>query len=153
MRPLSKLEQKKLETRQAAENDLEFFIRLVSPNRMLGSVHCELLSWWTRQEKKSCQLTLLPRDHQKSAMIAYRVAWWVIKNPDVRILYISATSNLAEKQLKMIKDILTSDKVRYYWAELINPEEGKREKWTNSEISIDHPKRKEEGVRDPTIFT
>jgi hypothetical protein len=153
MRPLSKLEQKKLETRQAAENDLEFFIRLVSPNRMLGSVHCELLSWWTRQEKKSCQLTLLPRDHQKSAMIAYRVAWWVIKTPDVRILYISATSNLAEKQLKMIKDILTSDKVRYYWSELINPEEGKREKWTNSEISIDHPKRKEEGVRDPTIFT
>lgn len=139
--------------REAAELDLEVFIKLVSPNRILGHVHKELIQWWERQGAKSCQLTLLPRDHQKSAMIAYRVAWTIVKNPDIRILYISATSNLAEKQLKMIKDILTTDKVKYYWPELINPEEGKREKWTNSEISIDHPKRKEEGVRDPTVFT
>ncbi len=144
---------KKDQIREAAEADLEVFIKLVSPNRILGNVHRELIQWWTRSDKRSCQLTLLPRDHQKSAMIAYRVAWRVIRQPDVRILYISATSNLAEKQLKMIKDILTNDKVRAYWPELINPEEGKREKWTNSEISIDHPKRKEEGVRDPTIFT
>lgn len=145
----SKLEQ----IRQAAEDDLEVFISLVAPNRVLGGVHRELISWWNRQDKKSCQLTLLPRDHQKSAMIAFRVAWWIVKNPDIRILYISATSNLAEKQLKMIKDILTSDKVSFYWSDLINKEEGKREKWTNSEISVDHPLRKEEGVRDPTVFT
>lgn len=144
---------KKDQIREAAENDLETFIKLVTPNRMLGNVHRDLLQWWTRSDKKSCQLTLLPRDHQKSAMIAFRVAWRVVKEPDVRILYISATSNLAEKQLKMIKDILTSDKVRQYWPELINKEEGKREKWNSSEISVDHPKRKEEGVRDPTIFT
>jgi hypothetical protein len=36
---------------------------------------------------------------------------------------------------------------------MVHPDEGKREKWTNSEISVDHPKRKEEGVRDPTVFT
>lgn len=147
------MKSKKEQIREAAESDLEVFIRLVSPNRILGGVHRELIGWWNREGAKSCQLTLLPRDHQKSAMIAYRVAWTVINNPDIRILYISATSNLAEKQLKMIKDILTTDKVRYYWPELINENEGYREKWTNSEISIDHPKRKEEGVRDPTIFT
>lgn len=144
---------KKQLIREQAESDLESFITLVSPNRVLGGVHRDLIQWWTRSDRKSHQLVLLPRDHQKSAMIAYRVAWRIIKQPDIRILYISATSNLAEKQLKMIKDILTSDKVRYYWPELINPEEGKREKWTNSEISIDHPKRKQEGVRDPTVFT
>jgi hypothetical protein len=53
----------------------------------------------------------------------------------------------------MIKDILTSDAFRYYWPDHILEEEGKREKWTNSEISIDHKKRTEEGVRDPTVFT
>ena len=147
------MKNKKDQIREAAEADLEVFIQLVSPNRVLGHVHKDLLNWWTRSDRKSCQLCLLPRDHQKSSMMAYRTAWRVIKQPDVRILYISATSNLAEKQLKMIKDILTSDKVRYYWPELINVDEGKREKWTNSEISIDHPKRKLEGVRDPTIFT
>jgi hypothetical protein len=89
----------------------------------------------------------------KSALLAYRVAWEVVRNPAIRILYISSTANLAEKQLKMIKDILTSKWVRLYWPDLINPDEGKREKWTNSEISVDHPIRKLEGIRDPTIFT
>ena len=77
----------------------------------------------------------------------------VVKRPDIRILYISSTSNLAEKQLYFIKQILTSPIVRRYWPELIEKEEGKREKWTNTEIAVDHPKRKEEGIRDPTVFT
>jgi len=139
--------------RAAAEGDLETFIRLVSPKRVLGGIHSELIAWMTRQDRKDHQLVLLPRDHGKSAMIAYRAAWHLTKNPDARILYISSTSNLAEKQLKFIKDILTSDIYRRYWPEMIHPDEGKREKWTNSEISVDHPKRKEEGIRDPSIFT
>jgi phage terminase large subunit-like protein len=36
---------------------------------------------------------------------------------------------------------------------MVNEDEGKRAKWTNSEIAVDHPKRLEEGVRDPTVFT
>jgi phage terminase large subunit-like protein len=67
-------------------------------------------------------------------------------------MYVSATTNLAEKQLKAIKDILTSKIYRRYWPEMTNPDEGKREKWTNSEIAVDHPKRSEEGVRDPTLW-
>ena len=104
---------KKDEIRLAAEADLEVFIRLVHPNRILGGVHRELINFWTKQDAKSHQLVLLPRDHQKSAMLAYRVAWSVVRNPSIRILYISATSNLAIKQLKFIKDILTSERVRY----------------------------------------
>lgn len=85
--------------------------------------------------------------------MAYRVAWTIVRDPTVTILYISSTANLAEKQLKMIKDILTSKWVSHFWPDLINEEEGKREKWTSSEISVDHPLRKDEGIRDPTIFT
>lgn len=143
----------KEEIRLAAESDLETFIKLVAPHRVLGNIHRELIGWWTREDRKTHQLVLLPRDHGKSAMVGYRVAWEIVKRPDVRILYISSTSNLAEKQLKFIKDILTSDTVREYWPDLINRDEGKREKWTNSEICVDHPLRKTEGVRDPTVFT
>lgn len=139
--------------KEAAEADFETFIRLIAPKQLLGSVHTELCGWWTRQDKKSHQITLLPRDHQKSRMVAYRVVWRITRQPDVRILYISAFSNLAEKQLKWIKDILTSPIYRRYWPEMVNEDENKREKWTNSEISVDHPKRKEEGIRDPTVFT
>lgn len=138
--------------RLAAEADLETFIKLVHPQRVLGSVHSELISWWTRSDASDHQLTLLPRDHGKSAMVAYRVAWAITRNPAVRILYISSTANLAEKQLKFIKDILTSKIYRRYWPEMVNEEEGKRAKWTTSEIEVDHPLRTVEAIRDPTIF-
>lgn len=138
--------------RETAEGDLECFIRLVHPNRVLGNVHRELIQWWNREDAKSHQLTLLPRDHQKSALNAYRVAWTITRNPAVRILYISSTSNLAIKQLKFIKDILTSSIYRSYWPDMVNAEEGKREKWTETEIAVDHPLRKSENVRDPTVW-
>lgn len=139
--------------REEAESDLYKFIRLIHPNRVLGNVHQDVITWWTRTDAKSHQLLLLPRDHQKSALVAYRVAWELTKNPALRILYISSTSNLATKQLKFIKDIFLSDIYRYYWPEMVHPEESKREKWTESEISLDHPLRKAENVRDPSIFT
>lgn len=141
------------EIREIAESDLAAFIRLVHPQRVLGSVHYELISWWTRRAALDHQLVLLPRDHMKSALIAYRVAWEITKNPTIRVLYISSTANLAEKQLKFIKDILTSPIYKRYWPEMLHEDEGKREKWTNSEISVDHPLRKKEAVRDPTVFT
>ena len=148
-----KLSDREWEIREAAEDDLKTFIRLVAPYRVLGHVHEELCDWWTRQDAKSHQLCLLPRDHGKSAMVAFRCAWRIVKQPDVRIIYLSSTSGLAEKQLKMIKDILTSKAVMKYWPDLINKEEGKREKWTNSEICVDHPLRAKEGIRDSTVFT
>jgi len=139
--------------RERAEADLISFIKLVHPMRVLGSIHEELIRWWYREEVKSHQLTLLPRDHGKSAMVAYRVAWEITRNPATRVLYISSTGKLATKQLKFIKDILISPIYRKYWPEMVNEEESKREKWTETEISVDHPLRKAEAIRDPTIFT
>lgn len=141
------------EIRLAAEADLEKFIRLVHPNRVLGQVHVELINWWTRADAKTHQLVLLPRDHQKSALMAYRVAWEITRNPAVRILYISSTSTLAVKQVKFIQDILTSSIYRYYWPEMVNENRMSREKWTETEFSVDHPKRAAENIRDATVFT
>lgn len=139
--------------REAAEADLEVFIKLVAPERLLGSCHKEVIDWWTRPGAKDHQLLLFPRDHMKSALIAYRVAWELAKDPTLRILYISATSNLAEKQLGFIKNILTSSTFRRYWPNHVEEEEGKRAKWTNTEIELDHPARKVENIRDPSVFT
>jgi hypothetical protein len=149
----SDLQKARDERRELAESDLVAFIQLVHPKRMLGNVHREVIRWWTASNAKNHQLLLLPRDHMKSALIAYRCVWELIKDPTLRILYISSTSNLATKQLKFMKDILTSDAVRLYWPDMVEKEEAKREKWTEREISIDHPKRKEESIRDPSIFT
>lgn len=139
--------------RQAAEDDLEFFIKLIAPHRVLGMVHKDLIRWWNREDRKDHQLCLMPRDHQKSAMIAYRVAWQITREPTSTFLYISSTSGLAEAQLYFIKNILESKTYQRYWPEMIHKDEGKREKWTASEIMVDHPLRKKEGIRDATIKT
>lgn len=139
--------------RIAAEEDLETFISLVAPQQVLGDCHKEVIQWWTREDAKKYQLLLFPRDHGKSRLVAYRAAWELTKDPTIRILYISATANLAEKQLGFIKNILTSPVYRRYWPDHIEKEEGKRSRWTASEISLDHPLRRQENVRDPSIFT
>lgn len=142
---------KKEFVREQAEADLMTFIKLVAPQRILGAIHEELISWMTRSEALDNQLVLLPRDHQKSCLVAYRVAWWLTKHPETTVLYVSATADLAEKQLKFIKDILTSDIYRHYWPEMVNLNENYRERWAVNEISVDHPGRKAEGVRDPSV--
>jgi len=139
--------------RRRAEADFIYFIEVVQPKRLLGNIHREVISWWTSQEASTHQLLLLPRDHMKSALAGLRVAWEITRNPAVRILYISSTSNLAVKQLKFIKDILTCDNYRLLWPDMIEKEEAKREKWTEREIAVDHPQRKAEYIRDPTVFT
>lgn len=144
---MSKIDQ----IRTAAEEDLGVFIKLVAPHLLLGSVHEELIAWWNRQEAKNNQLTLLPRGHMKSKLIAYRTAWYLTKNPETTILYVSATADLAEKQLYQIKQIIDSPIYRRYWSDMIHPEEGKREKWAVAEIAVDHPKRKLEGIRDASV--
>ena len=140
------------EIRKLAEQDLFTFARLVNPLYMYGDIHKEVFRWLMDVTHPN-QLLLLPRGHLKSHCLATWVAWWVTKNPEVTILYISATAELAESQLYAIKNVLSSTIYRRYWANMINPEEGKREKWATTAISVDHPKRKEEGIRDHTIKT
>jgi len=141
------------EIRIRAENDLEFFISLVAPTQVLGDCHREALEWWQREDAKAFQLLLFPRDHGKSRLVAYRVAQALAKDPTLRVLYISATANLAEKQLGFIKGLIDNPIFKRYWPEHLHVEEGKRTKWTNTEIGLDHPLRKKENIREPAVFT
>lgn len=143
----------KLERKALAESSVEEFAKLILPKRVVGNMHRDMMNWWGRSDAKDNQIVLLPRDHGKSAWVAIRAVHALTVDPTLRILLISSTSNLATKQLKFIKDILTSDTYRSFWPDMVEKEEAKREKWTEREISIDHPKRKEESIRDPSIFT
>ena len=136
--------------KQTAEQDLLAFIKLVAPHLLTGAIHEEMIQWWTRSECKQNQLVLLPRGHMKSKLAALRTAWWITKHPETTILYVSATADLAEKQLYAIKHIIDSPIYKRYWPEMIDKEEGKRERWAVAEIAVDHPQRKSEGIRDAT---
>ena len=104
--------------RSAAEDSLHQFAKLVNPGRMYGKIHERVFEWFTRPAAKDNQLVLLPRDHQKSHCAAVYAAWILTKDPTATILYVSATSDLAEKQLYAIKNILASPTYRKYWPDM-----------------------------------
>ncbi len=148
------------EIRETAMNDLFFFARLVNPGYMYGDIHKEIFKWMEEYnlygigaEHSSNKLIMLPRAHLKSHMVATWAAWMITKHPEVTILYVSATAELAETQLFAIQNILASSTYQRYFPEYINPQEGKREKWSMRKFSIDHPKRRAEGIRDATVAT
>lgn len=145
------------EVRELAEANLFFFARLVNPGYVYGSIHRELFTWmqdytlYGQGQVSSNKFIMLPRAHLKSHMVATWATWMIIRHPEITILYVSATAELAITQLFAIKNILGSDLFKKYWPEFIHPDSGKRTKWTERSIIIDHPKRKKEGIRDATI--
>jgi hypothetical protein len=78
-------------------------------------MHVELCDWIQREDAKLHQAVFLPRDHRKSTIAGYYAAWRIAKNPAIRVLYLSATSTLAQKQLNFIKSILVNPIFKFYW--------------------------------------
>ena len=157
---LEKMPDKAKEIRETAINDLFYFARLVNPGYMYGDIHKELFQWMQDYNlygqggtNTSNKLTMLPRAHLKSHMVATWAAWIITRHPEVTVLYVSATAELAETQLFAIQNILASSVYQRYFPEYINPQEGKRERWSQRKFSIDHTKRREEGIRDATVST
>lgn len=157
---LERMPEKGKEIRQRAMDDLYFFATLVNPGYQYGDVHKEIFQWLQDyclfgqgEGSRANKLIMLPRAHLKSHMVATATAWLITRHPEITILYVSATAGLAETQLYAIKNILASDVYRRYFPEYIHPQEGKREKWSSTTLSIDHPKRRQEAVRDATVET
>lgn len=159
-RKLERMPEEAKQIRETALQDLFFFARLVNPGYMYGDVHKEIFKWMEDYTlfgqgnvEINNKLVMLPRAHLKSHMVATWASWIIARHPEVTILYVSATSGLAETQLFAIKNILESTPFTRYFPEYIHPQEGKREKWSQTAISIDHVKRRAEGIRDATVAT
>lgn len=157
---LEKMPNEAKQIRQTALDDLFFFARLVNPGYMYGDIHKEIFQWMQDytlfgqgDSLTSNKLIMLPRAHLKSHMVATWCAWLITRHPEITMLYVSATAELAETQLFAIQNIIGSSVYRRYFPEYINPQEGLRERWSVKKMSIDHPKRKLEGIRDATIST
>lgn len=157
---LEKMPEEAKQIRETAINDLFFFARLVNPGYVYGDIHKELFVWMQEYSlygqghgMSTNKLIMLPRAHLKSHMVATWAAWIITRHPEVTCLYVSATAELAETQLYAIQNILASTVYQRYFPEYINPQEGKREKWSQRKFTIDHVKRKQEGIRDATVST
>lgn len=142
---------KEKEIRTLVYNDIVAFVKWIAPYFMLSDHHIEMLRFLTNENAKTHQLLLVPRGHGKSQIMTFFTVWNIIKDPRITILYASSTATLAEQQLHSIKTLLEQPKIFKFFPNLINKEEGRREKWTQQNIKVDHPIRKVFGIRDDTI--
>jgi phage terminase large subunit-like protein len=157
---IKKMPKEALEVREAALADLTYFAQLVNPGYMYGSIHLEIYRWMQDYSlfgvggsQTSNKLIMLPRAHLKSHMVATWCAWIIARHPEVTILYLSATAELAISQLYAVQNIIGGTTFMRFFPEYVNPKEGLREKWSSTSVMIDHPQRSREGVRDATIKT
>lgn len=157
---LERMPEEARQVRETAMSDLFFFARLVNPGYIYGDIHRIFYKWLEEyslfgqgEDQSTNKLVMLPRGHLKSHMVATWAAWIITRHPEITILYLSATAELAEKQLFAIQNILGSTTYNRYFPEYINPQEGKRERWSQRKFSIDHEKRKKEAIRDETVAT
>ena len=104
------------ERRELCLTDLRVFAQTMNPQYAYGEIHYEIYRWMMDynlfgqgKNLTANKLVMLPRAHLKSHMVATWTAWIVTKHPEITILYLSATSGLAETQLYAIKNILTSE--------------------------------------------
>jgi phage terminase large subunit-like protein len=148
------------ELRESCLDDLRVFARTMNPGYMYGDIHMEIFEemmdyevFGQGDEHTNNKLLLLPRAHLKSHMVATWSAWILARHPEITILYLSATSELAETQLFAIKTLLESTRFQKLFPEYIHPLEGKRSMWNNRKFNLDHAKRNNEAIRDATITT
>ena len=149
-----------LERRELCMADLRVFAQTMNPKYAYGDIHMEVFKWMMSYSLfgqgdalTANKLVMLPRAHLKSHMVATWCAWIITRHPEITILYLSATSALAEVQLFAIQNLLESAPYQHFFPEYIHPQEGKRKTWNSKTIIIDHEARGTEGTRDATITT
>lgn len=148
------------ELRELCEGSLWDFAQWVNPHYVYGEVHEDLYNFFQYNEADN-KLALVPRDHLKSHCMATTVAWLITRNPAITINYVSANADLVQAQLRAIKGMLSSDRHRMLWPDMLNYVRDRdgtvKHKplgvWTQREIEVDHPMRKKLNVRDATVRT
>jgi len=140
------------EIRFRAEHDLFYFAQLINPQYMYGNIHEEVFRWLSGDDTGDNQLLLLPRAHLKSHCIAVWTVWQITKDPTTSIIYLTAGEDLGMAQMYAMKNMITSADYATIWPDMVEKDEGKRDKWSAWAINVDHPARKGAGIRDNTIL-
>jgi phage terminase large subunit-like protein len=138
--------------RATYESSLWEFAQYINPHYAYGDVHEEVFNWLSGDKAASNQLLLMPRGHLKSHCIAVWAVWQITRDPTSTIVYLSAGEDLAKSQIYAIKNMFECEKYRKLWPNMLPDEEGRREKWSAWEFNIEHPLRKEHGIRDSTMI-
>ena len=101
--------------RAKAEGNLFTFAKLLNPGYVYGEIHKEAFDWLQQyslfgvgESRASNKLLMFPRAHLKSHCMAVWATWIITRHPEVTMLYLSATAELAEIQLYAVKSMMES---------------------------------------------
>jgi len=145
------MDNKRQVAKSILEKSLHAFAKYLNPHYLYGDVHEEVFHWLSQDDKEN-QLLLMPRAHLKSHCIAVWCVWQITRDPTSTIVYLTAGDDLAKQQISAIKHMITCERYRTLWPEMLNREEGKRDKWSSTGFNVEHPLRKEMGIRDLTVI-
>lgn len=133
------------------EKSLYAFACFLNPYYQYGTIHQEVFSFLGDPNAGERQLLLLPRGHLKSHCLAVYCVWRITFQPWTTFVYLASQEDLAKAQLYVIKSMMTSDRYRLYWPEMFS-EDSKDTVWSAYAFDVDHPARKERGIRDHTMI-
>lgn len=146
------LSKEKMELRRFYEGNFFAFMQYLNPQYMYGECHRQMADFLSSLKANEDQLVLFPREHLKSHILACYAVWALTKQPWLTTTYLTAGEDLAKVQMYAIKNMFLSDEYRALWPEMIELKETKRDKWTDTEINLDHPERKLRGIRDYSLM-
>lgn len=136
--------------RKVSENDLftfnQFVLNVEQNQKPLTKFHDEMCRFVTEERKKK-KLMLVPRGHLKSTLVTvgYSVHQ-IVHNPNIRILILNATWQMAVDFLTQIKDQLTKNEtlLQLYGNLAENASE-----WSSDRITLH---RSNPNVKGPTVW-
>lgn len=131
--------------KERCKTDLKFLVTKIMGLTRWGQLHDELVQFVDSPGDR--KLVLLPRGHQKSTIIS--VGWvvqQVLRDPNIRILIVSAQWKLAKDLLHQIKSVLTQSALK----DIFGPFETNQTRFTTEFIDV---AQKTKHSKDPTIST
>lgn len=113
----------------------EFARACLNYKEMTPSFHLPLCGLVQKHEFRK-QGILAPRGHFKSTILKAYALWRLLHNAETRILYVSESDTVAQKNLRDIKGRIESNQVLLWLFPELIPPDFNATKWTDSEILL-----------------
>lgn len=109
-------------------------------DKMSPSLHKNIAEWFALKvaQGKRRFIIMMPRDHYKTTLFGIStMTWFILNNPEVRILYMMSSCVEASKKLDVVKDaFVTSEQMRHFFPKMVPDLSHYRTKWAQDIIKM-----------------
>ena len=120
------------------EDSLYYFVKLIVSDWVSIDLHEPICRWYQQlaDEGSHYYLIMIPRGHLKTTVFSVGLPLWrLINDPNLRILLVMSSSDLAQEKLSKIKDVCQSESFQHFWGHLV-PGPGQKSRWSAAQMQI-----------------